>query len=141
MPPQSVELFVLYYTGLRVIHALPGAGALNSREALGKGWITRFHVIKAALGVYSLSPVASAQIILAFLLAKATAALLKPRRSISTYSQQLNGSLLSPQYFNTARAQWINKVHKRRLPRLLMPSNTCRSPLLCCLGTTPKLPA
>ena len=53
----------------------------------------------------------------AFLFAKATAALLKPRRSTQRWSHRLKGSLLSPQYFSTARApmQWDESKWNRDL--------------------------
>lgn len=91
---------------------------------------------QCVISVENIVPLASnAQMMRAFLLASATAAMFLLHLFINLCSQ-LSGSALFSVNRMTARAPWTSKVRRQVSPCLLMPSNVYLLPLEYCLSTS-----
>lgn len=77
----------------------------------------------------------------AFLLARATAALFLPHRVTNACSHRLRRSSFPSIRRITDRAPWTSSVRRYVSPRLLIPSRTGLSPVVCWRGTNPRLAA
>ena len=95
-------------------------------------------------GRYSSFFASTFQIILAVLLARATAAICLPRRMTTAWIHFCAAQLLScfaRAYRVIILAPWINNLRIVLLPRLLTPSSFCLPPEECSFGVNPRLAA
>src|SRR5262249_29529208 len=60
------------------------------------------------------------------------------RRALTPWSQRRRGSVLRSTPRSTARAPWMRRGQRERLPRFVSPSSVVFSPVGCCRGTRPS---